>query len=63
MFGNTLSAKGECSPHVLLRYWSMKPHIIPLLISSSNITIRKEVKKLFNVALTNVVDFPFLFYG
>lgn len=61
MFGNALSAKGQHSPHVLLRYWSIKPHIIPLLTASSplNTTIGKEFKKLFNVAFTNVLHFPF----
>lgn len=63
MFGNTLSAKGQRSPHVSLRYWRLKPHIIPLLTASSplNTTIGKEFKKLFNAAFTHVLHFPFSF--
>lgn len=62
MFGNTFNAKGQRSPHVLLRYWSIKPHIIPLLTASSPLnTIQKEFKKLFSVAFTHVLHFPFSF--
>lgn len=63
MFGNTLSAKGQHSPHALLRYWTKKPHIIPLLYSFISIKYnnQKRVQKLFNIAFTHVLHFPFSF--